>query len=108
MDRVRSVLGAGRDDLLSIFYTVRAERFGGVDRGDRTLSVDRHGVRRRIRDGPHAKACPRRLSLPTAAGAYWQGAFHARRYRAHSVLRLRDGVDRPDDEQDDQLQDDDR
>ena len=63
------LLAAGAGRVLPVLHALRAERFGGVDRGDRALPADLHGVRRRRGRGAHEPPHPRRLPLPADAGA---------------------------------------
>ena len=80
------LLGARR--LLPVLHALRAERLGGVDRGDRALPADLHGVRRRS-----PRRCARTATSTSTSStgccraAVGPRAVDARRRRAHRVLR---------------------
>ena len=109
LDLARLLLAARDRRLLPVLHALRAERLGGVDRGDRALPADLHGVHRASRRRCARTATSTSTSstgcLPAGAGRVLSTLVDLVRivFFAYAVV-----LTVADDAEDGQLQDDDR
>ena len=102
------LLAARRHGVLPVLHPLRAQQLGLVDRGDRALPADRHGLRRRGDRRGQEQPHPGRSLLPLPAARGGARAVDRGRRAAHRLLRRDGGAHRADDAEDGQPQDDHR